>query len=237
MSHKKVVFFLMCLFFLYACSVGVSEDTAAIAQAHYKMGVSYLSEDKLQFAFVEFQKAIKLDPMQKDFQNAMGIVFLKLNYIDKAETAFLKATILDTEYSEGHNNLCFLYYSEKQWETAAKSCRRALENLFYRTPEKAYYNLGRTYYRLGKHEEAIASFEDALKRHPGISLVYYGLALAQKAQGDFGKAAEAMENGLLNDTRFDADPDKAEVVFLRAMEKAVGEERKDFEDMVEILRY
>jgi Tfp pilus assembly protein PilF len=205
------------------------------AEAHYKMGISYLNAENAQSAFVEFQKALELNPGSSKVHNAIGIVHLNLKDYDKARESFLKAVKIDPEYSEAYNNLCYVHYALRQWENAVESCNRALANPLYPTPWKAFYNLGRSHYRLGQYDEAIQAFQNAVKRYSALYPAQYGLSLAYNAKGMYGEAASAMKKAVELDPRFKGDREKAEMEF--SLMKAADEEDKDLRDYIEILKY
>lgn len=204
------------------------------AQAHYKIGASHLNTGSVQSAYIEFQKARDLDPRNKEILNALGIVYLRLEDLKKAEELFSKAVGEDSVYSEAHNNLCFVYLRMERWEDAVKSCKRALKNPLYATPDKAFYNIGLAYFKLGRLDEAAKAFNDALLRQPLLYHAYYGLALANNAKKLYGDAASAMAKAIELDPRFKGSRRKAEEEFSRP---GASPEQKDYRDYLEILRY
>jgi Tfp pilus assembly protein PilF len=205
------------------------------ARAHYKLGVSHLNGGRMQAAFVEFQMSLKLNAKDKETHIALGIVYINLSDLEKAARQFRRAVALDPGYSEAHNNLCFVYYEMKEWNKAIGSCGRALENKLYRTPEKSYYNLGRSYYRIQEYSKAKEAFANAIRRLPNQPEVYYALALVYNAEKLYGKASEAMTTAIKLDPRFRGDIDKAEIEFMKKAEGA--EDTRDLEDFIDIIHY
>lgn len=231
---KKLLY--ICALVIILASCGLSAEQTGKAQAHFKLGVSYLSDNNIQPAYLEFQKAVEIDPDNKDFHNALGIVFMKLEDKKKAEESFKKAVRIDSEYSEGHNNLCYLYYLDKKFDSAISSCTKALANQMYMTPEKAFYNLGRVYYRQGKYDDAIKVFWEAIRRNTAIYLPYYWLALSHNAKGEYGEASTQLMKALELNPRFRGDKAKAEAEFKSGKSPDV-DDPKDAKDLIEILRY
>jgi Tfp pilus assembly protein PilF len=251
---KKISLWMMVICLVAVCaSCAAMKERKNKSRAHFKLGVSYLNEDRLQNAYVEFNKSLNLNDKDHETHNALGNVFLMLEEQKKAEEAFKEAVSIYPEYSDAHNNLCFIYYLQKKWEESILSCNRALSNKVYGTPEKAYYNLGRTYYRNQRYYDAIRSFENAIKRYSIEPQLYYSLALAYNRAGMtlmsggreiiegcnaaclFDKAAMKMEFALKMDSRFKGDIDKAEQEFMK--QKNVAEFPQDYLDYLEILRY
>jgi tetratricopeptide (TPR) repeat protein len=221
-----------------ALSCAGTGDKKSKAGAHFKLGASKLHSMQYQAAYIEFQKALKLNPRDKEIHNAIGTVFIKLDEYPKAEGYFLKAVRLDSDYSEAYNNLCFVYYTAGRWTEAERNCLKALENPLYVTPEKAYYNLARTYYRSGNFSGAIEAFYAALKRFPSLVPAYYGLAVAYNAQGRYGEAGDAIGKALARDVRFKGSRTRAEAEFRRQLASTADKNAvKDLSDYLEILNY
>jgi type IV pilus biogenesis/stability protein PilW len=230
----KVVIF--CLFFLISCATGGIENVEK-ANAHYQLGVSYLNENKFQMAYVEFQKAIELDPNNKDILNALGIIYLKFDNLQKAKETFLKAVTLDPNFSEAYNNLGGTYGKMGKWAEAVDSFKAALKNPKYRSPENAYGNLGNAYYRMGRIEEALEAYKEALKRSPDYYPSYYGMALCYNIKGQYGDASTALTKAIELDPLFGGDIEKAFKFFESKRLSAKGDEAKDILDYLEIMKY
>jgi len=237
LNYRKVLT-VMCLLYVIACATPATHDTMQQAGAHYKIGVAYLNESKVQQAFVEFQKAYELNPNDKEVLNAIGIIYLL--YFDETAKAidfFEKATKLDSNYSDAYNNLGFAYEKLGRYDTAISFYKKALANLVYPTPEKAYISMGNSYYRLGKYEDALYSYKEAIKRAPDLSLPYMRMALCYNAMGRYGDASTAMTYAITLDPVYKGDREKAVENFAIWKLKATGNEEKDIEDYIEIIKY
>ncbi len=57
--------FIFIVLFLISCTNKMVVKDAQKATAHYQLGVSYLNDNNIQPAFVEFQKALELNPDDK----------------------------------------------------------------------------------------------------------------------------------------------------------------------------
>lgn len=232
---KKSIF-LPIIFFLCSCATNIENVQKAIA--HYKLGVSYINENNTQPAFIEFQKAYELNPNDKEVLNAIGYIYLlKLEDFQKAIDFFKKAIKVDPDFPEAYNNLGIAYEKTGRLNDAIDSYKKALSNLMYRTPEKAYYNLGMLYYRLEKYDEAINVHKEALKRVNALYPSYYGLALCYNAKGRYGDAATAITKAIELDPLYKGDRVKAIEDFKQKKIKAKGDEEKDINDYMEILKY
>ncbi len=233
MSISRLALVVM-LVALISCATTRGEEKQK-ALAHYKLGVSHLNTGNIQPAFIEFQTALSLDPTNKEVHNALGTVYLRLSDLSAAEKHYWEAVRIDSSFSEAHNNLCYVYYLLGQWDNAIDSCKKALQNPLYKTPDKAFYNMARAYYRKEYFDASIKAFNDALLRFPGLYPAYYGLALCYNAKGQYGLAAEAMEQGLKLDPQIRGNRDKAEEIF--SNRKEMSDSQKDLKDYLEILKY
>ena len=233
---KLPITILPCILFLVTACASITAEKKATA--HYKIGVSYLNENKAQQAYVEFFKAYELDPNNKEVLNAIGVVYL-LHFDEplKAVEFFEKAVKVDPNYSEAYNNLGYSYEKLDKYEEAIPFYKKAISNPVYSTAEKAYINMGNAYYRLGKYESAVSSFKDAIKRAPTLSLTFLRLALCYNAMGKYGDAATAMTQAIALDPVYKGDREKAMEDLNVKKIKAAGYEEQDLRDYIEILKY
>jgi type IV pilus biogenesis/stability protein PilW len=226
---------LLVIIFLSSCAT--TGENIHKANAHYKIGVSYFNENKIQPAFVEFQKAIELNPDDKYALDALGLVYLKLEDFQKAQESFIKAVNIDPDFSEALNNLGVTYTKIGKWSEAVDSFKKALKNPLYKTPENSYYNLGNAYYRLGLIDDAIDAYNEVIKRMQDFHLPYYGLALCYNAKGQYGDASSAITRAIELDPVYKGNKDKAMEDLKEKKLKAKGEEEQDIVDYLEILKY
>lgn len=234
---RLAAFVLVTLFFM-GCAGIDQEGSLQQAGAHYKIGIAYMNEGKIQQAFVEFQKSYELNPRDKENLNAIGIIYLlHFDDIPKAIDHFQRAVRMDPLFSEAYNNIGFAYDRLGQFEAAIPYYQKALSNLLYPTADKAYINLGNAYYRLGKYELALTAYREAIKRAPGLSLPYYRMSLCFNAMGRYGDASAAITTAIVLDPYYKGDKDIAFDDMNRKKLKAGGYDEKDIRDYIEILKY
>lgn len=233
---KTIVLLLLAFLLLNSCATVTLEEQQE-AEYHYKMGISHLNEGNIQMAFVQLQKAMQLDPDNKEILHSLGLVYLQLDEYNNARELFLKAISADRHFSDACNSLGFTYMKLGSWQEAIDSFKQALANPLYQTPEKAFYNLGIVYYRLEQFESALDAFKAALKRAPSFSPSYFGLALAYNRLGRYGDAAATMERGIEADPAYKGDKRRFLNDVKERLVTAKGADEKDLRDYLEIIKY
>ncbi|MEW6675084.1 MAG: tetratricopeptide repeat protein [Nitrospirota bacterium] len=238
MRKYLLILFLLLTAFLSSCATSKTGENVQRASAHYKLGISYYNNNKIQAAYVEFQKALEFNPNDKEVLNAIGVIYLlNLEDIPKAIEFFERAISIDADFSDAHNNLGYAYEKTGMVKDAIKSYKTALANPLYQTAEKALNNLGRIYYRLGRYDDAIDAYREAIKRVPEFVLPYYGLALCYNAKGKYGDASIAIARAIELDPLYKGNRDRAIEDLKNRKISAEGDEAKDISDYLEILRY
>jgi len=195
---KKLIFVLCSLLFAFcfsSCATSPGTDDVNQAEAHNRLGYSYFNKGQLNEAYLEFQKAILLNPDNKEALNQLGYINALYKKYDEAISFYKRAIKADPAYSEAMNNLGVLYLEMENWDEAVKYFMAALNNPLYRSPEKAYTNMGYVYYRKGEYSLAEKALKDALMRNPvnpvanhTLGLVYVKLGEDNAAIGEFKKA-------------------------------------------------
>lgn len=238
MKNIRILSAVLLLTVFNACATTDNAENIQKAGAYYKIGVAYLNENKIQQAFVEFQKAYDIHPQNKEVLNAIGIIYLlHFDEYQKAIDFFEKAVRVDPSYSEAYNNLGVAHEKLGRYDAAISSYKKAVANLLYATPEKAFLNMGNAYYRMRDFNAAAHSFREAIKRAPSLSLAYLRLSLCFNAMNRYGDAAAAMAEAVRLDPFYQGEKEKAFEDFRLRRLKASGADEQDLSDYLEILRY
>ncbi len=175
-----------------------TEETIKKSNGYYLEGVASLSVDR-QKAFVSFQKAIQLNPDNKQAHYGLGHIYALQGKFKEAEEAFREAIRLDGDYSEAHTYLGQVLAQQGRWADAIESYKRALSNPLYATPDLARYHLGRALAHEGDMQAAVEAFEDALLVNPPsvppamlhleLGRAYYKLGYDNKAREVLAKVS------------------------------------------------
>jgi type IV pilus biogenesis/stability protein PilW len=192
LGWMRRLFFTFFVLLFSACATTPSVEDIRKAETHYKIGVSYLVKEQLHKAFVEFQKAIKLNPKNKSSLNAIGLILLSPEFKEYEEAIiyFKRAIAIDPNYSEAMNNLGVTYVEIENWEEAIKYFRIALRDPLYVTPERAYSNLGYAYYKKGDYLNAVNTLKKAIARYPDFPRSVYILGLVYLELGEITGAID-----------------------------------------------
>jgi len=201
------------------------------------MGVAFLSEGKLQEAFVRLQKTLQLDPVNKDALFNLGFIYMQFEEFEKARSLFSRALTLDPNFSDAQTYVGITCIKMRHWQEAEEPLKKALSNVLYRFPDKAYYYLGIAYYRLGQFDNAIAAFKDSIKHAPSTPYAYYSLSLAYNKTGRYGDAASVIEQAIDIDSAFRGDKEKFIDEMKRRLLTTKGEDEADTRDYLEIMNY
>jgi len=181
-----------------------SEGSAQKSKGYYQEGVASLSHDQ-QRAFVSFQKAVQLDPNNKEARYGLGHILALQGKLVQAEEEFTSATKLDENYSEAYTYLGQVLEKQGRRTEAIAVFRQALANPLYVTPDLARFHLGRTLAYEGEYQGAMEAFEDALVVNPPnvppallhleLGRVYYKLGFEGRARETLNKVMTLNKGG------------------------------------------
>ena len=112
--------------------------TDIAAEAHYynNRGTDYLNVNDMEKAFLNFKKALTLQPKQAFIWGNMGVLYLRYGHLQEAEAAFLRALELDSSDMTAISNLQRLYVKQGNTQLAnyyrQEAERSRMKNPYYR---------------------------------------------------------------------------------------------------------
>lgn len=174
-------------------SISVTPEKARLSNAEYMLGMSYMEQGRTQDAFVEFQKAVRENPDNKAAHNMLGYLYGEREQYKEALASYARAIAIDPRYSEAYNNRASTLITMEQWDDAIASAEQALLNPLYATPEFALNNIGYAQMKKGDYDEAIKSFNKALRRR-FLPQASYNLALIYMERGQNRAALKELED-------------------------------------------
>lgn len=193
--ERRVVAVCVVLFLVVAggCATASRAEREKMAESHYKIGLTYLNDNLLQQATVEFRKALEVSPKDRDSHYALGHIYYLQEKYDEAQKEFKAALKKDSADSEAHNYLGRAYEKKSQWDEAIRHYKAALKNPSYSTPHYARYNLGIILSHKNDLEGSSKEFEEAVRTAPGYVPAYYQLGLIYSRMGKPKEAAQAFQ--------------------------------------------
>jgi type IV pilus assembly protein PilF len=190
-----------------------SGESVKKSKGYYQEGIASLDRDQ-QKAFVSFQKAVKLDPSNKEARYGLGHILALQGKLPQAEEEFRAATKLDENYSEAYTYLGQVLEKQERWPEAIAAFRQALTNPLYATPDLARFHLGLSLAHQGDYQGEMEALEDALVVNPPnvppallqleLGRVYYKLGFERRSRealtkvttldkgGEYAKAANEL---------------------------------------------
>jgi tetratricopeptide (TPR) repeat protein len=116
-------------------------------------------------AIKQLKLAVEEYPSYVSALSLIGMLYMRLNELDKADEAFKAALKIDPESYEPLLYRSITLYKLSKFKDAETSLRKALKV----KPEAAavYYYLGRTLNKLGKNDEAEKAFLTCTEKSPG----------------------------------------------------------------------
>ncbi len=162
---------------LSACGPSLAEKVEQ-ADIHYRLGEVHLMDRNIADALKELTKAVELQPDNANYRNALGYAYFVRGMGPEAHKAFDRAISLDPGLSDAHLNKSALYLEEGEWDRAISAASKAAGNIFYKTPELAYNNMGWAYYNKKDYRSAVEHYAKAVQANPGFALAYYNMGLA-----------------------------------------------------------
>jgi len=109
-----------------------------------------------------YKRAVELQPAYWGNDSYLGAFYFGLGRYAEAEAAFRKVVEIAPDNVRGHSNLGASLYGQGRIEEAAAEFARAAA---LRPDATALANVGTVSFYLGRHDEAVKSFEEAVKRN------------------------------------------------------------------------
>ena len=206
-SHARIGGGVVALSMLMPWLIGgcaTSEETRQKSKGYYQEGMASLERDR-QKAYVSFQKAVQLDPDNKEARYGLGHLLVYQGKLPQAEAEFRQAIKIDDNYSEAHTYLGQVLVYQERWPEAIAEFRRALSNPLYSTPDLARFHLGKALAHEGDYQGAMEALEDALAVNPSnvppamlqleLGKVYYKLGFERRAKEALTKVTTLDKTG------------------------------------------
>lgn len=195
---------LVILLSLGCSACALSEKSRKQAAYHSQMGESYLREQNITSALVEFTKAEEYLPDDPAVLNFLGIVYFNKGKYEIAELKYLKAIKNNPSFSEARSHLAVNYMEMQRWDDAIRQLKIVTDDLFYQGQDSAAINLGLAYLGKGDGENALKTMRAAATIYPRnyqvratLGRVYFFLNKVDLAIDEFKRSIE-LAGGYVN---------------------------------------
>ena len=197
---SALVFFLLVTVYwslftiLYGCVSDASKK--GDAEIHYKIGIVYLNEGNIPEAMKELTAAVEKYHNDATFHNALGLAYFVKGLRDDAIKHLKEAIKVNPKFSDAHTNLAAVYLEKKEWDLAIAEAKLALADVFYTTPEFAYFNMGRAFYEKADYVKAEESYKKAIESNPRYMLAYNNLGITYMKMNRDKEAVDILERAI-----------------------------------------
>jgi serine/threonine-protein kinase len=181
-------------------------DTKPAAYDFYLRGRGYLedyqTQDNLENAIAEFDRAIAVDKNYAPAYAAMGLAYnngfrLKnrgKDWIEKAQTQCEHALAITPQLAEGHTCLGNVFVSTGHYEDAVQQFQRSLD--LDHNNDETLRSLAAAYQKLGKAAAAEDAYRKAVSLRPNYWGVYMAFGKFYYGQARYAEAAEMFKKAI-----------------------------------------
>src|SRR3989337_2554902 len=175
--EKFRVFILIIAVLIMAGCAASDANRKEEADIHYKLGVAHLNDGNIPESLKELTTAVEKYHGNATFHNALGLAYFAKGIHEDAIKHLKEAIKIDPKFSDAHTNLSAVYLEKKEWDATISESRLALSNIFYTTPEFAYFNMGRAFYAKADYVKAEEAFKKAIESNQRYMVAYNNLGL------------------------------------------------------------
>ncbi len=180
---------------------GAGPQDVKVAQAEYQLGNDAFHKQRYREALGHVSNALEHDEQNEEaaYLGAMVMLVFCANdehstdcRYDEAERYLRMALKADPEMRDAVNALGVVLVHRKRYDEAATLLKPLAADILYRSPEKAWGNLGWAYLEAGKTNLAIDALKRSVASQPLFCVGHYRLGLAYEKRKEFSAARQAL---------------------------------------------
>lgn len=187
---------------LAGCAAAPPIEKKTEASARMQMGISYLRQNNVPMAMQELSEASRLDPANPEIDLGIAFAYQARGDHKEAERHFRTALRKKPRYPEAHNglgsSLSFLGKSDE----ALREFEAAAADVYYTTPELAWFNMGEEYRRLRQLSRADEMYGNAIRANGSFMDAYLMRAVVRGEERRWDDAASTLEEAVRRDPTF-----------------------------------
>jgi tetratricopeptide (TPR) repeat protein len=178
-----------------AAAAGEDEQvTETTAEGYEWLGDRYTREGRLGMAFVQYRRALQIEPARTGLRCKIGFLFLEKGLHDDALEVFEEVLKDDPNNAlayEGKGRIMLAGENLDKSEECFTMALRYNPKLW-----RAHNFLGLTYDRRLKFEAAIAEYQKAIALRPNSSILLSNLGMSYYLHGEYEKSIETLLKAL-----------------------------------------
>ncbi len=161
---------------------------------HERLGDDYFFHNKLEMAFLQYEKALRLNPNDIQIVYKKGLVFLVKGMNKEAIKEFQEVLKKMPDHVLAHEGLSEALFKIGRFEEAEKQLQQALKIDSKRW--RAHNFRGIIYNYRKQYEKAIDEFRAAITLEPGEGLLYNNLGISYSLMGKYEEAVLVFQEAL-----------------------------------------
>jgi tetratricopeptide (TPR) repeat protein len=164
------------------------------ASEYERLGDSYLKQGKIDFAFFQYDKALRLDPTQSRVRYKMGRLLIEKSRTEEAKNEFQEILKANPDHALAYEGMGRVFFKTGHFEEAERNFQQALRldpSLW-----QAHHFLGIINDRQGQFGSAIAQYKSAIVLQPNEGLLFNNLGISLFLSGEYDKAIRAFLEAL-----------------------------------------
>ena len=184
---------------------GPDPKDARVAHAEYELAADAFHRQRYRAALGHIIRSLDLDDEnpQAAYLRAMTLVAFCANDAESSDCRYADAerwarrTLeIDPQMRDARNALGVILVHRGRPTEAMAVLKPLANDMLYRSPEKAWGNLGWAQLRAGDVDEAIDSLKRSVAAQPRFCVGYYRLGLAYEKKGEHTAARHALSRAL-----------------------------------------
>ena len=190
---------------LAGCVSSTGPEDAKMAEAEYGLGNDAFHRGQYREALEHVEKALDADDTNADSAYLGAMIYLVFcsqddtspdcRY-DEAERFLRVALAAKPDMRDAKNALGVVLVHENKPLDAAKVLEPLSRDILYRSPEKAWGNLGWAYLEAGRLDDAIPALKRSVAAQPLFCVGHYRLGLAYEKKKAYGAARQSLSRAL-----------------------------------------
>jgi tetratricopeptide (TPR) repeat protein len=167
-------------------------------QDYERLGDAHFQQGKLGRAFVQYEKALQLNPDRAQIHYKKGLLFVVEGLTKEAIAEFQEVLKKEPNHALAYEGMGLAFFKSGRSEAAEEHFQKALDldpSLW-----KAHTFLGIIYNHQSRFKAAVRQHKAAITLEPDKGILYNNLGISYAMMGEYKKALEAFETALKDGT-------------------------------------